>query len=133
MKAVARTEDVAGKARPAHKAWTYRTYEAISGYGFVLPAVIAILMFTVLPILMAIVMVFMKYDLLSPPKFIGLDNITRIFTDSRLSNSYLMTLKFVVLATLINNILGMLLAMAINRPMHQIVRYLMRTSLFFPV
>ena len=133
MKVLTRREDVKEGAGLSHKGWTFRTYEAVSGYGFVLPAVVAILVFTVLPILMAIGLVFMKYDLLSPPEFIGFKNIVKLFSDSRLANSYRVTLQFVVLATLINNILGMLLAMGVNRPMHAIVRYLLRTSLFFPV
>lgn len=119
------------KSKPSR--WTFRTYETFAGYGFVTPAVLSIIAFLVLPILMAIVLVFMEYDLLSPPRFIGLKNITRIFSDARLLNSYLVTLKFVVLATLFNNILGILLAMGVNRAMPGLLKYLLRTALFFPV
>jgi multiple sugar transport system permease protein len=133
MRVTTSVENVAGAPSPVRKGWTFRNYEMLSGYGFALPAILAISVFTLLPILMALGLVFMKYDLLSPPEFIGIKNILRIFTDTRLINSYLVTLKFSIFATVINNILGLLLAMGVNRPMNAVVRYLLRTSLFFPV
>lgn len=115
------------------KKWTYRTYETLAGYGFITPAILSIITFLILPILIAIILVFMEYDLLSPPSFAGLKNITRLFSDTRLVNSYLVTLKFVVVACIINNILGILLAMGVNRAMSGVIKYLLRTALFFPV
>jgi len=122
-----------GGSRGKARRWTYRTYEAVAGYGFVTPAVLSIIVFLVLPIFIAIVLVVMEYDLLSPPKFIGLANITRLFTDKRLLNSYRVTLQFVVLACIFNNTLGILLAMGVNRAMPGVIKYLLRTALFFPV
>jgi multiple sugar transport system permease protein len=75
----------------------------------------------------------MKYDILTPAAFVGIENITRIFTDARLANSYLVTLKFVVMATIINNVLGILLASGVNRAMPGVIKYMLRTALFFPV
>jgi multiple sugar transport system permease protein len=115
------------------KRWNYHRYEALAAYGFILPAVLSITVFTIIPIFIAIGLVFMKYDILSPAKFIGLENIKRIFTDARLANSYTTTLRFVILACVANNILGLLLALGVNRPMHGALRYVLRTSLFFPV
>ncbi|MDD5369801.1 MAG: sugar ABC transporter permease [Anaerolineaceae bacterium] len=82
---------------------------------------------------MSIALVFMKYDVLTPPTFAGLSNINKLFTDTRLANSYLVTLRFVVFATISNNILGILLATGINRAMPWVIKYLFRTALFFPV
>lgn len=115
------------------KRWNFYRYEALAGYGFVFPAVLAILVFTIIPIFMALGLVFMKYDILSPATFIGVENIKRIFTDARLGNSYLVTLRFVVMASIINNILGILLAMGVNRSMPAVMKYFLRTTLFFPV
>jgi len=115
------------------KRWNFHWYEALAGYGFVLPAIVAILVFTIIPIFIALGLVFMEYDILSPAKFVGFENIKRIFTDARLGNSYLVTLKFVFMATLVNNILGILLALGVNRSMPGIMKYFLRTTLFFPV
>jgi multiple sugar transport system permease protein len=133
MKAISNADTGANPARARSKPWNYRTYETISGYGFTAPAILAILAFTIIPIIMAVALIFMKYDILTPPTFVGFENILHIFKDPRLANSYLMTLKFVVLATIINNILGILLAVGINRAMPGVIRYLLRTALFFPV
>jgi len=115
------------------RGWNYKKAEATAGYGFVAPAVLAILIFLILPILMSIALVFMKYDILTPPVFVGFSNIAQIFKDPRLANSYLVTIKFVVGACVINNVLGFLLAMGVNRAMPGVIKYLLRTALFFPV
>jgi multiple sugar transport system permease protein len=132
MGAVTNVEASPGGAR--HKTrWNYRTYEAASGYLMVTPAVLSIAVFLILPILMAVALVFMKYDILTPATFAGLDNIKEIFSDSRLANSALVTLRFTVFACIVNNILGILLAMGVNRAMPGVIKYLLRTALFFPV
>lgn len=112
---------------------TNRVQEMLAGYGFVLPAFLALLIFLIVPILAAFVLVFMQYDVLTPPKWIGVENIVRLFSDQRMMQMYWNTLRFVVFATLINNILGLLLAMGVNRAMHPLFKYLFRTALFFPV
>jgi multiple sugar transport system permease protein len=116
------------------KKWrTNRMQETLAGYLFVLPAFLALLIFLIAPILAAFVLVFMHYDILSPPEWVGVTNIRQLFTDPRLGQMYWNTLRFVVFATLLNNVLGLLLAMGVNRAMHPIVKYTLRTSLFFPV
>ena len=122
-----------GKVERGPRRWNYRQAETVAGYGFVAPAVLGVIFFLIVPILMAVGLVFMRYDILTPPIFVGFENIKAIFNDPRLGNSYLVTLKFVVLACIFNNILGMLLGMAVNRAMPGVVKYLLRTALFFPV
>jgi len=115
------------------RGWNYQKVETAAGYGFITPAVLAIFAFLIVPIFMSIGLVFMKYDLLTPPVFVGFSNIAEIFKDPRLANSYLVTLEFVVGACFINNLLGILLAMGVNRAMPGVIKYLLRTALFFPV
>ena len=105
----------------------------LAGYGFVLPAFVALLLFLIIPILAALVLVFMNYDVLSPPTFAGFSNITRLFSDQRMVQTYWNTFRFVFFATLFNNVLGLLLAMAVNRAMHPVFKYVFRTAIFFPV
>jgi multiple sugar transport system permease protein len=107
--------------------------EALAGYLFVLPSFVILTLFLLLPIVAAFVLVFMDYDLLSPPKFDGLANITSLFSDRRLRIAYTNTLTFTVAATFVNNVLGLMLAMAVNRRMHPALRYTFRTAIFFPV
>lgn len=112
---------------------TNRAQEVIAGYLFILPAFVSLFIFLVAPILAAFVLVFMRYDVLSPPTWVGLNNLNELVGDARLRNVYWNTFRFVVFATFFNNILGLFLAMGINRAMPSVVKYLLRTALFFPV
>lgn len=110
-----------------------RVQEMVAGYGFIMPALLSLVIFLLVPILASLVLVFMKYDVLTAPEWRGAANIQQIFVDKRLAIIYWNTLRFVVFATFFNNVLGLLLAMGVNRAMHGAIRYLLRTALFFPV
>jgi multiple sugar transport system permease protein len=110
-----------------------RLREMVAGYAFLAPSLISLLIFLFLPILASFVLVFMKYDVLTPPEWSGTANMQQVLQDGRLATMYWNTLRFAVIATLLNNILGLLLAMGVNRSMPGILRYLLRTALFFPV
>jgi multiple sugar transport system permease protein len=120
-------------ARPAKRTRGARSQEIIAGYGLAMPALLSLSAFLVLPILASLVLVFMEYDVLSPPEWIGLKNIQSLFKDQRLLTMYWNTARFVVFATGLNNVLGLALAMGVNRSMHGAIKYLLRTALFFPV
>lgn len=123
----------ASDRRRATKWRTNRVQEVIAGYLFIVPAFVSLFIFLVAPILAAFVLIFMEYDVLSPPTWNGLANLNLLLSDTRLGQVYWNTLRFVVFATLFNNVLGLLLAMGVNRAMHPAAKYLLRTALFFPV
>jgi multiple sugar transport system permease protein len=110
-----------------------RLQEMVAGYVFVTPALLSLVVFLLAPIFASLVLVFMKYDVLTAPQWNGVANVQQLFGDKRLGTIYWNTLRFVVFATLFNNLLGLMLAMGVNRPMHGVIRYLLRTALFFPV
>lgn len=107
--------------------------ETLAGYLFATPALLGLLTFTALPILASLVLVFLKYDLLTPPMWAGLDNAKRLVTDTRMFTVYWNSLRLVLGATFLNNTLGLLLAMGVNRSMPWVLRYFLRTAIFFPV
>jgi len=107
--------------------------EILTGYLLSAPSVLALFIFMVLPILASIALVFTNYDLLSPPTFAGWDNITRIFGDKRLGICYRNSLIITIGAVSFNNILGLLLAVGVNRKMPGFLKYFFRTAFFFPV
>ena len=110
-----------------------RTQELLAGYLFILPAFLGLAIFLILPIIASLVLVFMKYDVLTPPEWSGLANLHTLLHDSRLVSVYWNSIRYVVGATFFNNLLGLMLAMGVNRAMHGVLRYLLRTALFFPV
>jgi multiple sugar transport system permease protein len=121
--------------QPQKVAWwqSVRVQEYLAGYLFVLPAFLGLLIFLIIPIIASFVLVFMKYDILTPPQWAGASNLKALLGDSRMLLVYWNTLRFVFFATLFNNLLGLLLAMGVNRAMPGVLRYILRTALFFPV
>ena len=70
--------------------------EALAGYAFILPALLTLTIFLILPILASAVLIFMEYDILSPAKWVGLANLKRLVSDNRMLLIYRNTLVFVV-------------------------------------
>jgi multiple sugar transport system permease protein len=108
-------------------------YESAAGYLLSMPAVAALVVFLVLPILFALVLIFFDYNILAPPKFAGFDNILRLFEDKRLWTAYRNSFVMSIGCVAGNNIMGLLLAMGVNRKMPKVLKYVFRTTLFFPV
>ena len=120
----------AGRTRPARKGFGRR--DAIAGYLFVSPSVLGFLVFVLGPLLAAFWFSFTRYDVISPPTFIGLDNYTRLFSDQRLGLVYLNTIIYVVAAVVLINGLGLLFAVLINVRMPSVLTYVFRSVYFFP-
>ena len=110
-----------------------RAQEWGSAYVLIAPAIAALAIFLVIPILASFALVFAHYDLLTPPRWAGLENLQQLLGDRRLRTVYWNSLQIVVGATFLNQVLGLLLAMGVNRAMPAFLRYLLRTALFFPV
>ncbi len=121
------------RRRPAQRISRLARSEAIAGYLFIAPAVIGLFTFVLIPIFASLGLIFLHYDLLTPPSWAGLTNVTRLFTDQRMFTIYRNTFILVFSVTFFNNLLGFLLAVGVNRAMPAILRYLFRTTLFFPV
>ena len=124
--------ELAGPRKPRHHGRLVRE-EMVAGYLFITPAILGLFFFIILPILASLVLIFLNYDLLTPPSWIGFENITRLATDKRMFLIYRNTFFLVLGATLLNNLLGFLLAVGVNRAMPGVLRYGLRTSIFFPV
>lgn len=58
--------------------------EAIEGYLFALPWILGLIIFFGGPILASMVLSFTEYDILSTPRFTGLDNYAKAFFDDKL-------------------------------------------------
>lgn len=106
--------------------------EARTGYLFIAPSVIGFLLFVLGPLIAALYISFTKYDILTPPEFVGLDNYTRMFSDDRLIKSYSNTLVYVVAAVVLINAIGLGLAVLVNQRLPRVVKYILRSAFFFP-
>jgi multiple sugar transport system permease protein len=90
--------------------------EAVWGYIFLLPWVIGLVVFTVGPILASAYFSFTEYDVLSPPKWVGLANYEQaFFKDRQFWPSLWRTLVYSVAVVPISLFGSMALAMLLNR------------------
>jgi len=112
---------------------TTRFRESLSGYLMQSPALLVLTAFLLIPIAAAIYLSFTKYNLFDPPKWHGITNFQRLFTDKRLWITYKNTVLIAIGSVIGNNVLGFLLAMGVNRAMSRVAKYLLRAALFFPV
>lgn len=122
-----------GLATVRHRGLSDRTQEGLAGYLMSLPALLILTTFILVPIVASLVLVFMDYPLLTPPVWAGLGNLRHLFLDKRLWLCYWNTLYLTTSVMILNNVVGLLLAMGVNRTMPRLIRYFLRSSLFFPV
>ncbi|WP_026692751.1 carbohydrate ABC transporter permease [Peribacillus kribbensis] len=87
----------------------------IQGYSFLLPAMLVILVFTLIPIAYAFFMMFFKVDLLSGARtFIGLNNFAKLLDDPKFWASCRNTFRYVLFVVPIQTIVAMVLAALLN-------------------
>jgi len=103
-----------GKLVGAHS--RLEAHEAKWGYIFLLPWLLGLTVFWVGPILASAYFSVMEYDVLSPPKFIGMDNFVRAFSgDRQFWPSLWRTLNYSLQVVPLGIICSLLLAMLLNQ------------------
>jgi ABC-type sugar transport system permease subunit len=83
---------------------------------FALPAGLIYTALLVIPIILALFISFTKWNGFSAIQFIGLDNYSRVFSDKRLGGAIINTLVISLVFVTAVNVLGLLFALAVNRP-----------------
>lgn len=112
---------------------TARQQEARAGYLLILPTVLGYLIFILGPIVAAFAFSFTDYDILSTPQFTGLENYREMLSDGRLRVVYGNTFVFTIAVVFANVVLGLLLAVALNRSLPPAILNIFRTVYFFPI
>jgi multiple sugar transport system permease protein len=101
------------------------------GFAYLAPALVFVLVFTVYPLGQMAWMSLHNWSLISPPRFVGLDNYEQAFDDRQFWVSFLFTLKYTLIITPILIVGGYLLALltSSNSPLRRVTR----TVVFAPV
>ncbi len=100
---------------------------------FLAPTVIGLGLFTFLPILASIVLAFFSWDIITPPRFVGLENFADIAADPMIRVSFLNTIGFVVVAVTLQLAVALVLAVLVNTKMPRLLKSFFRSVLFFPL
>jgi multiple sugar transport system permease protein len=106
---------------------------AAMGYLFVAPTVIGLLIFVVIPMISSFALSFYKWNVFRPPEFIGLDNFSRLFADSRVFVSYKNTIILVIMTITMLEVLALALALSVYRLANRALSTFFRTAYFLPV
>jgi multiple sugar transport system permease protein len=109
---------LAGSAPPptALGAGRARRLEAFAGYVFLSPWLLGLLGITALPTLYSLYLSFTDYDLLQPPKWVGLDNYVRMFTaDPQYRHAVTVTVIYALVAVPLKLATALAVALLLER------------------
>src|SRR5512136_146656 len=110
---------------------TAQRRDLLTGLFFVSPWLLGLVLWTIYPLASSLYYSFMRYDLLRPPVFIGLENYREIFiTDPHFGEVMYNTFYYVLLSTPLGIISAFLLASLLNTSIPG--RSLFRAIFFFP-
>lgn len=89
-------------------------FSARTFYWMTLPAFALFFIFHTVPLLMGIFYSFTNYRGFGSWEFIGLNNYISLFADDRILSSYLFTLQFAVVGTILLNVIALAIAVGLN-------------------
>lgn len=108
--------------------------EQLWGYAFISPWIVGFVLFTFLPMAAALVFSFTDFDLRRPDEihFIGLENYQRLLSDSAISHSMAITLRFIAITVPLNLVFALSLAMLLNSQ-RVAGKNVLRTLFYMPI
>lgn len=105
--------------------------EKVAGYVFILPFIIGLLAFTVMPFFTSLYLAFTEYNILSAPVWIGLANFQRMFFEDKLFwGSFFVTFKFAIIQVPIKLLVSLGVALILSRNSRAIPIY--RAAFYIP-
>ena len=101
------------------------------GWLFLSPYLIHFAVFLAFPIVFSLVLLFHQWDVVSPLKFVGLQNFTKVFQDKLFFKALFNTFYFLIIHIPLQIIVALLLAVILNRKIK--FRGFFRAVYFLPV
>ncbi|MEV8330241.1 carbohydrate ABC transporter permease [Streptomyces niveus] len=107
-----------------------RRGETATAWAFITPAVLIILGLSVIPVAWSVLLSFQASDLVTPSRWVGLDNYRALSQDPNFSQAVRNTLLYTVLYVPLSIGIGLALALVLNRRIRLVGLY--RTLIFVP-
>jgi ABC-type sugar transport system permease subunit len=122
-----------GVSRPARRRpwWNVARKQAAFGVGIILPTLAILAIFRFLPMLQAFWLSLTQYDLVHPPKFVGLANFVELLRDPLFLKSARVSLAYVTFSVVPVIPLSLGLAILFNRALW--FKNFLRSAVFMPV
>ena len=109
-----------------------RRREELTAWLFISPIVLGILIFQFYPTIFSFYISFTRWNLLTPPKWIGLDNFVTLFTTDRFFfNTMRNTATYAIWTVIAGLVLGLFFAVLLNQEIRG--KYVYRGIYFVPV
>ncbi|MBR5288500.1 MAG: sugar ABC transporter permease [Clostridia bacterium] len=105
------------KAAAKHRADSIEARQNRYGYAFIMPWLIGLFAFTLIPMAFSLMLSFCKWDIvtgLSTIEFIGTKNYTKIFADKKFYKALEVTFRFCLISIPFYQITSLLIAMLLN-------------------
>ncbi|MEU7487042.1 sugar ABC transporter permease [Streptomyces sp. NPDC042319] len=107
-----------------------RRGESATAWAFISPAVLIIIGLSVVPVVWSLLLSFQANDLVTPSRWVGLDNYRALVQDPHFGQAVRNTLLYTALYVPLSLVLGLALALALNRRIRFVGVY--RTLIFVP-
>ncbi|MEU6852608.1 sugar ABC transporter permease [Actinacidiphila alni] len=104
--------------------------ETATAWAFVSPSILVILGLSVVPVIWSLLLSFRADDLVTPSRWVGLANYRALKEDPHFSQAVRNTLEYTALYVPLSMLLGLALALALNRRIKLVGLY--RTLIFVP-
>lgn len=104
--------------------------EAGTAWAFISPAVLIILGLAIVPVFWSLLLSFQANDLVTPSRWVGLDNYDALVQDPRFGQAVRNTLVYTALYVPLSIVLGLALALLLNQRIRLVGLY--RTVMFVP-
>lgn len=105
--------------------------EKVAGYVFIMPFIIGLLVFTVIPFFTSLYLAFTDYNVLTAPKWIGLNNFKRMFFEDKLFwKAFWVTFRFAFIQIPIKLLVSLGVALVLSRNTKAISIY--RAAFYIP-
>ena len=119
-------------ARPATGARLLKLRKGLVPYSFIAPNFIGFAVFTLVPMVMAVILAFLKWDgsWANPIEFAGVQNFVRLFHDKKFNQALVNTVAYAAITVPLTMAASLGLAILLNRKIF--ARNFFRTMMFFP-
>jgi multiple sugar transport system permease protein len=125
--AVQRETEPAPAARPS------KNRSRLIIWVFLAPTLIGLGIFSFIPIIGSVVLAFFRWDIITAPEFVGVDNFVELAANPTVRVSFFNTITFVIVAVIIQLAVALGLAILVQSKMPEWLRTFFRSSLFFPL
>lgn len=117
--------------RPARSLSSTLNRNNVAGYVFILPFIVGLVVFTAIPFFTSLYLSFTEYNVLSPAKWVGLQNFHKMFFEDKLFwTSFKVTFKFAFIQVPIKLAVSLLVALVLSRATHMTSFY--RAAFYIP-